>query len=71
MHSSCSLAISTPQSPSPFAVEAEMQVLVELLPSKVGKHNNKIVEVSEANRLSLPLANSIVRLMLTAPVTVA
>ena len=30
-----------------------------------------MVEVSEANKLSLLLANSIIRLMLTAPVTVA
>ena len=59
------------QSPDPLAVEAELQVLAELLPSNVGNDNNKIVEVSEANKWSLPLANSIVRSMLTAPVTVA
>ena len=59
------------QSPDPLTVEAELQVLAELLPSNVGNDNIKIVEVSEANKLSLLLANSIVRLMLTAPVTVA
>ena len=30
-----------------------------------------MIEVSGANKLSLPLANSIIRLMLTVPVTVA
>ena len=32
---------------------------------------SKVVELSEANKSTLPLANSAVRLMLTAPVTVA
>ena len=32
---------------------------------------SKVVEFSEANKSTLPLANSAVRLMLTAPVTVA
>ena len=59
------------QSPDPLAIQAELQVLAELLPSDVGKDYNKVVEVSEANKLSLPLANLMIRLMLTAPVTVA
>ena len=59
------------QSPDPLAIQAELQVLAELLPSDVGKDYNKVVEVSEANKLSLPLANLMSRLMLTAPVTVA
>ncbi len=63
--------ISSSQSPDTLAVEAELQVLAELLPSDIGKDYTNVVEVSEANKLSLPLANSIIRLMLTAPVTVA
>ena len=59
------------QSPDALAVEAELQVLAELLPSDIGKDYTNVVEVSKANKLSLPLANSIIRLMLTAPVTVA
>lgn len=55
----------------PLAMEAKLQVLAGLLPSDIDKEYNKVVEVSEANKLSLPLANSIIRLMLTAPVTVA
>ena len=59
------------QSPDPLAIGAELQVLAEILPSNIDKDYNKVVEVSEGNKLSLPLANSIIRLMLTAPVTVA
>ena len=59
------------QLPDPLAIEAELQVLAELLPSDIDKDYSKVVEVSEANKLSLPLANSIIKLMLTAPVTVA
>ena len=59
------------QLPDPLAMEAELQVLAELLPSDIDKDYNKVVEVSEANKLSLPLANLIIRFMLTAPVTVA
>ena len=59
------------QLPDPLAIEAELQVLAELLPSDIEKDYNKVVEVSEANKLSLPLANLMIRLMLTAPVTVA
>ena len=66
IHSAVSL-FPPSQSPDPLAIEAELQVLAELLPSDY----NKVIEVSEANKLSLPLANSIIRLMLTAPVTVA
>ncbi|XP_028394445.1 uncharacterized protein LOC114518638 [Dendronephthya gigantea] len=58
-------------SPDALALEAELQVLSELLPSDVGTDCTKVVKVSESNKLSLPLANSVVRLMLTAPVTVA
>ena len=57
--------------PDPLAIEAELQVLAELLSSDIDKDYNKVVEVSEANKLSLLLANSVIRLMLTAPVTVA
>ena len=70
IHSAVSL-FPPAQSPDPLAVEAELQVLAELLPSDVGKDYNKVVELSEANKMSIPLANSTVRLMLTAPVTVA
>ena len=58
-------------SPDALALEAELQVLSELLPSDVGTDCTKVVEVSESDKLSLPLANSMVRLMLTPPVTVA
>ena len=59
------------RSPDPLAIQAELQVLAELLPSDIGKDYNKVVQVTEANKLSLPLANLMIRLMLTAPVTVA
>ncbi len=59
------------QSLDALAVEAELQVLAELLPSHIGKDYTNVVEVSEANKLSIPLANSIIRSILTAPVTVA
>ena len=70
IHSAVSL-FPPSQLPDQSAIEAELQVLAELLPSDIDKDYNKVVEVSEANKLSLPLANSIIRLMLTAPVTVA
>ena len=70
IHSAVSL-FPPSQSPDPLAIDAELQVLAELLPSDIDKEYNKVIEVSEANKLSLPLANSIIRLMLTAPVTVA
>ena len=70
IHSAVSL-FPPSQSPDPLALEAELQVLSELLPTDVGKDYSKVVELSEANKSTLPLANSAVRLMLTAPVTVA
>ena len=57
--------------PDTLALEAELEVLAQLLPVDVGKDYNKVVELSEANKSTLPLANLAVRLMLTAPVTVA
>ena len=45
------------QSPDPLAIGAELQVLAELLPSDIDKDFNKVIEVSAANKLSLPLAN--------------
>ena len=70
IHSAVSLFPPSPL-PDPLAIAAELQVLAELLPSDIDKNYDKVVEVSEANKLSLPLANSIIRLMLTVPVTVA
>ena len=70
IHSAVSL-FPPSQSPDPLAMAAELQVLAELLPSDIDKNYNKVDEVSEANKLFLPLENSIIRLMLTAPVTVA
>jgi hypothetical protein len=55
--------------PNPSAIEAELQVLAELLPADVGKDYSKVVELSEANGSTLPLSNSAIRLMLTAPIT--
>ena len=45
------------QSPDPLAIGAELQVLAELLPSDIDKDYNKVIEISAANKLSLPLAN--------------
>ena len=70
IHSAVSL-FPPSQTPNPSALEAELQVLAELLPADDGKDYSKVVELSEANKSTLPLANSAVRLMLTAPVTVA
>ena len=70
IHSAVSL-LPPSQLPDPLAIGAELQVITELLPSDIDKDYNKVVEVSKANKLSLPLANLITRLMLTAPVTVA
>ena len=67
IHSAVSL-FPPSQSPDPLAIGPELQVLAELLPSDIDKDYNKVIEVSEANKLSLPLANSVIRLMLTAPV---
>lgn len=70
IHSAVSL-FPPSQTPNPMALEAELQVLAELLPTDVGDDYSKVVELSEANKSTLPLANLAVRLMLTAPVTVA
>ena len=63
--------ITANYAPDPLALEAELQVLSELLRTDVGKDYSKVVELGEANKSTLPLANSAVRLMLTSPVTVA
>ena len=70
IHSAVSL-FPPSQLPDPLAMEAELHVLAELLPSDIDKDYNKVIEVSEANKLSLSLANLIIRLMLTTSVTVA
>ena len=49
------------QLPDPLAIEAELLVLAELLPSDIDKDYNKVVEVSAANKLPLPLANLMIR----------
>ena len=56
IHSAVSL-FPPSQSPDPLAIGAELQVLAELLPSDIDKEYNKVIEVSAANKLSLPLTN--------------
>jgi hypothetical protein len=49
IHSAVSL-FPPSQTPNPSAIEAELQVLAELLPGDVGKDYSKVVELSEANK---------------------
>ena len=51
IHSAASL-FPPSQLPDPLALDAELQVLGELLSSDIDKDYNKVVEVSEANKLS-------------------
>lgn len=57
------------EAPDPLALEAELQVLVKLCTEE--STFSKIKEISEANKHALPLANRVIRFVLTAPVTVA